>query len=55
MGLITLDDTKIIDELINNMSPVKINKLSNMELSYNERDIYRANYLGKMLKDSRII
>lgn len=54
LGIITLKEPQIIDDLLNNISAVKIKKLSNAELSDSARDIFRAEYLNRVLKNSKI-
>lgn len=52
--LIVLKDEAVISELINNISPIKLNKLSNKVLSELERDKFRAEYIGRVIKNNRI-
>ncbi len=54
LDLITLKDKDVISELIKNISPIKINKLSQKSLSELERDKFRAEYVGRVLKNNRI-
>ena len=54
IDLINLKEPQLIDDLIKNISPIKINKLSNKVLNENERDLFRAEYIGRVLKNNRI-
>ena len=52
--IIVLKDENVISELINNISPIKLNKLSNKVLTESERDKFRAEYIGRVIKNNRI-
>ena len=54
LNIINLKDASVIDDLLNNISATKINKLSNKNLNSTERDIFRAQYLNRVLKNNRI-
>ena len=54
IDLIQLKDDKVVSELIKNVSPIKINKLSNKALSELDRDKFRAEYIGRVMKNNRI-
>lgn len=54
LNLINLKETKLIDDLLNNVSPIKLNRLSNKVLAEPERDLFRAEYIGRVLKNNRI-
>ena len=54
LKLINLKQPEVVDELIKNITPVKINKLSNKNLTETERDLFRAEYIGRVLKNNRI-
>ena len=55
LNIITLKDDNVIDELLNTVNAVKINKISEKKLSAVERDIFRAQYLNRILKNAKII
>ena len=50
LGYIKIDDVSLIDELCVKMRPSNINKASQRELTPVERDVYRAQYVGKYLR-----
>lgn len=54
LNIITLKSNDVIDEMLNNISACKINNLSGSELNDVERDKFRAEYLGRILKNLRI-
>ena len=54
LKIINLKTPEVIDDLLNNVSAVKINKLSNKNLNSIERDVFRAEYLNRVLKNIRI-
>lgn len=54
LNIITLNKNEVIDELLNSISAVKINKLSNKNLNEQQRDVFRAEYLNRILKNVRI-
>lgn len=54
MKIINLKSPEIIDDLLKNVSATKIKKLSNKVLDSSERDIFRAEYVGRILKNSKI-
>lgn len=54
IDLIRLKTPEVVDDLLKNVSPLKINKLSSKMLNANERDIFRADYIGRVMKNNRI-
>ncbi len=50
LGYIPLKDVSAIDDLVVKMRPSNIMSSSDKQLSTDERDIYRADYVGKYLK-----
>lgn len=54
LNILQLNKPAVIDDLINSISPVKMNKLSNKNLNEYERDIARAQYVNRVLKNTRI-
>lgn len=54
VDLIKLKDEAVISELLKNISPIKINKLSQKALTETERDKFRAEYIGRVIKNNRI-
>ena len=54
LNIINIKNPEVIDELLNNISACKINNLVNAQLSDIERDKFRAEYLGRILKNMRI-
>ncbi len=54
LNILKLKDEKVIDELLNSISAVKILKQSNKNLNELERDLFRAEYLSRVLKNVRI-
>lgn len=51
LGLITLKNNQIIDELITKSQPAHLMQLSAKDLSQKERDIARARYIKALLKE----
>lgn len=51
LGFINISDVSAIDELVIRMRPSNVNKASEKELTPLERDIYRAKYTAKYLKN----
>lgn len=54
LGIITLKNEALVDDLLHHISAVKITKLSNKKLNEYERDLFRAEYVGRVLKHARI-
>lgn len=54
IDLIRLKSPEIIDDLLKNVSPLKINKLSTKMLNPEARDLFRADYIGRVMKNNRI-
>ncbi len=54
LDLIKLNNANVIDELLNSISATKINKISGKNLNGFERDVYRSEYLNRILKNVRI-
>ncbi|MBQ2864520.1 MAG: ATP--guanido phosphotransferase [Clostridia bacterium] len=54
IDLIKLKDCSVVSELLKNISPTKINKLSQKALTEIERDKFRAEYIGRVIKNNRI-
>ncbi len=54
VGALQIKDEKVVNDLFDTVMPASLNKLAGKKLSENERDKYRAEYVGKMLKNSRI-
>ena len=54
IDLIKLKNMEVVDDLLKNVSPLKINKLSNKMLDPHERDVFRADYIGRVMKNNRI-
>lgn len=54
LNVIKLKNPEIINDLLGSVSPVKINKVSNKNLNQQERDEFRAQYLSRVLKNTRI-
>lgn len=54
LGIINLQSKDIIDDLLDSVNDVKINTMSAKVLNDKERDVFRANYLNRILKNERI-
>lgn len=54
LQLINLKEPQIIDELLEQISPVKLKKLNNKNFNHENRDIFRAEYLNRVLKNLKI-
>ena len=52
MGVIEIDNPHIIDQILNNVSRVKINKMYGNDMDCNHRDICRAEYIRNALKEN---
>ncbi len=54
IDLIRLKSPEVVDDLLKNVTPLKINKLSSKMLDLESRDIFRADYIGRVMKNNRI-
>lgn len=54
LGYINITDVSLVDGLVEKMRPANINKAADKLLTPLERDIYRAQYVGKYLKKTSI-
>lgn len=54
LDIISLKNETIVDDLLNTISAVKMNHLSNKQLNEQQRDVFRAEYMNRILKNVRM-